>query len=159
MLKRYCELVGVDIPYTHHDFQEKIAHALLNPSTWQRRVRQSPPPPPSKQQNGNNNSPTCTKAPRFSAKSLSPNRGALKKRLDTSLHHIPVPPTFWKVCQLHRWASLEKNKLKSPVGARSGLMHCKACSVNICLHCWEMYHTCADLTSKIDVIIKNRRYS
>mmetsp|Transcript_34408 Transcript_34408/g.74375 ORF Transcript_34408/g.74375 Transcript_34408/m.74375 type:complete len:140 (-) Transcript_34408:150-569(-) len=44
MLKRYCELVGVDIPYTHHDFQEKIAHALLNPSTWQRRVRQSPPP-------------------------------------------------------------------------------------------------------------------
>ena len=79
MLKRYCELVGVAIPYTHHDFREKIAHALLDLSTWQRRVRKSPPPPPSKTRNGNNNSTTCTKAPRFSVKSLSHNRGSLKK--------------------------------------------------------------------------------
>ena len=157
ILKRYCELVGVANPYTYHDFREKIAHALLDPSTWQRRVIKSPPPPQSNKRNGNNNSPTCTKAPRFSAKSLSPNRGALKKRLDTLLQHMPLPPTSRKVCQLHRWAALEKTRLKTPGGACSGLMHCNACGVNICLHCWEMYHTCEDLTSKIDIILENRR--
>ena len=32
LMRRYCELKGVKMPFTHHDFIESVAFALLDPA-------------------------------------------------------------------------------------------------------------------------------
>ena len=162
MLRRYCESKGVKMPYSHHELNEKVGYALLNPHTdWPR--RKSPP----------NSAPSTPKqfirAPKFNINALSPNKGRLKMRLDNTLVHMPVPPPGKKeyhVCQLHRWAHSEKFNNKKgkgekktntiPPGARVCVCHCKACSVNLCLECFETYHTVDHLHTKIDSILSNK---
>jgi len=37
-IKRYCELKGVEVPWTHHDWNEAIGYAHLDPEEdWQKR--------------------------------------------------------------------------------------------------------------------------
>ena len=126
---------------------------FLTPSTWPARTSKSPPPPPSAEQNTQPKEHCKPKAPRFTHRALSPTKGKLQKCLNTSVNHMPVPPTTRKVCQLHRWAGLDKCGNASPEGCRASLMHCRACVVNAGLHCWELFHTCDDLHTRIDDIL------
>jgi hypothetical protein len=76
-------------------------------------------------------------------------------RLDQSLSHLPVVPEGEKgnhVCQLHRWASGST----IPPGARNMVCRCSACAVNVCLQCYELFHTETNLPSKIDWILSNK---
>ena len=163
MMRRYCELKRVTMPYKHHDFNEKIGYALLNPgSEWPRRNRKQPPEmlsgrkrtspiPQSTPQKKN-------RAPKLNGDALSPNKGRLKVRLDRSMQHLPVPTDGRKaVCQLHRWAhnmraDARKDYFVVPSGARAGVAKCSTCGVVLCMQCYAMYHTCEDLTAKIDTI-------
>jgi len=158
MLRRYCQLKNVTMPYSHHDFNEAVGYALLDPVTeWQRR---KPPPVAARR----TPQAAIKRAPRFTVNTLCPTTGKLKIRLSTSFMHMPVPPPGKKdnhVCQLHRWAhgecqSVEQrkdNKNIIPAGARSAVLHCKACGVNLCLHCFELFHTKADLYPEIRTIL------
>ena len=71
MYKRYCELMGFNQVWNHHDFMEAIAHAFVDPSTWPARSGKSPP-------KRNNISPknwASKKAQHFNSKSLSATDG------------------------------------------------------------------------------------
>ena len=168
MLRRYCELKGVRMPYSHHDFNEKVGYALLNPDKeWPR--RKSPTKSATQTPMRSTRAPKqFIRAPKFNLNALSPNKGRLNRRLDNSLTHMPVPPPGKKenhVCQLHRWAHAEKypkkkgdeNKTNTiPPGARVSVLNCKACGVILCLECFEMYHTVERLDTKIDSILSNK---
>mmetsp|Transcript_17195 Transcript_17195/g.26158 ORF Transcript_17195/g.26158 Transcript_17195/m.26158 type:complete len:83 (-) Transcript_17195:80-328(-) len=78
--------------------------------------------------------------------------------------HMPVPPGGKKdnhVCQLHRWAhgktkSIEQrkdNKNIIPTGACAAVNHRKACEVDLCLHCFELFHTVKYLYPEICTIL------
>ena len=42
---------------------------------------------------------------------------------------------------------------KLPSGARHQVARCKTCEVNLCLNCYELFHTKADLEAEIDTIV------
>ncbi len=152
MMQRYCELKCTRVPYSHHDFQEKVGLAYLDPNKhWP--CRKSPPKllaishktPKSKQQ--------IPWAPRLDNNALCPDTGQLKNRLDTTLNHMPIVPLGKKGdanCQLHRWAhKMQTSQHNIPPGARQHVMMCRECCVNICLRCWELFHSEPNLSEKI----------
>ncbi len=113
------------------------------------------PPELSPLQSANNATPNVVslpKCPWFSAQSLAVD-GKLAARLKTTMPHMPVIPPGNKgnhACQLHRWANKEQTcNNMIPPGARQHVMRCKQCQVNICLQCWESYHTKEDLKKKL----------
>ena len=148
--------------YRHHDFNEKIRYALLDPDKeWPRRKQ------PPELLSGNErkrpvhlsplSTPKKARSPNLNKNHLSPNKGILKKRPNNTLNNMPVMPICKiPVCQLHRWSNTTNQsddcnkKGVIPSGARSSVSQCKSCGVVICLQCYEMYHTCDDLTAKID---------
>ena len=146
--KRYCELKGVPVQWSHHDWIEAIGYAHLDPDEdWPRRKS------PSESPMTTTSSASKTRVPKIDSKALSPTRGRMKVRLDTSVNHMPVvprgPPRA-NVCQLHRWADKEFNpstdetgrkKTTKPAGAWTGVMRCTVCDVNLCIPCWEIFHT------------------
>ena len=146
-MKRYCELKGVPIPWTHHDWNEAIGYAHLDPiEDWPRRKSADYERPAMKQEDIA--SATKRRAPRVDSKALSPTRGRLRIRLDESMTHMPVVPLLPNAaCQLHRWAYKETHPMEKvdgattkPSGSRSGVMRCETCEVNLCLKCWKPYH-------------------
>ena len=146
--KRYCELKGVLVQWNHHNWNEAIGYTHLNPDKdWQR--KKSPPATPK----STTSSDSKKRAPKIDNKALSPTRGQMKVRLDTSRNHMPVIPRgkpHNNVCQLHRWADKEFNptadvkgrkKNTKPAGGRTNVMRCTMCDVNLCIRCWEIFHT------------------
>jgi len=166
MLRRYCELKGVGMPYSHHEFNEKIGYALLNPGTeWPKRNGKQPPEMLSANKR-KRISPVSTpqltptkkaRAPKLNRDALSPNKGRLKVRLDKSMQHLPVPTDGKGVFQLHHWAhNMRADGKKDYFVVLSGVCaevaKCSVCRVQLCMQCYAMYHTCDDLTAKIDTI-------
>jgi hypothetical protein len=146
-MKRYCKLKGVPVPWTHHDWNEAIGYAHLDPiEDWPRRKSADYERPPMKLEDIA--SATKRRAPRVDSKALSPTRGRLRIPLDESMSHMPVVPLLPNAaCQLHRWAYKETHPMEKvdgattkPSGSRSGVMRCETCEVNLCLKCWKPYH-------------------
>ena len=149
------------MPCKHHDFNKAVGYALISPeSDWPRRKG----PPEISSQKKRKRSPTAaeqtggaTKAPRFHWNALCPSSGSLRCRLDETQNHMPIEPSVKpdnRVCQLHRWAAQTKG-MNIPPGARgSSVCQCKHCGVNLCIRCFETYHTCWFLESKIDDILR-----
>lgn len=169
MMKRYCELKGVKVPYDHHDFHEAIALAFLDRDNqfgnhWPRREaagqkRKAPVTPVTP-------SSRPTKAPRVDIKSVNT---TLLHRLDPTFGHFPSGEADYnRVCQLHRFAhrqttSTPKNMEQKgkrrkidaiPDGARKNVFTCTGCSVNLCISCWKIFHTEKDLSTKFDAILR-----
>ena len=71
--------------------------------------------------------------------------GGLNIRLKNEFNHCPVAPNGKRArCSLHRWANYETQK---------HVIRCSACSVNLCVKCWKVFHTEKDLNEifrKID---------
>ena len=158
MYRRYMELSGRKVEWTHEGFQEAIGYAFIDPDgMWPRRKSGSPPPAPStprkfiKVQK--------PRAPKLTLKALSPTRGVLNKRLNETLPHLPVFPSAKKdnrVCQLHRWAYNQKTGSHDiPPGARTGVLQCKVCTVNLCVPCFSIWHESRKMRPQIDVILAN----
>ena len=157
MMRRYCKTNGLHPTYSHHDFNKKVGYALLDHvNEWPRRNRKQPPDATRKRK-CTTPPPVTMKAPRFSADALCPNKGNLKKRLDFSLRHLPTVPPGEKgnhVCQLHRWANRTKTSTHNiPPGSRISVCHCKICGVNLCLRCYEIFHTIDRLVEQINTIL------
>ena len=97
-------------------------------------------------------------AVRFTEYALDPEKGTLKKRLDMSFAHMPVPADGSN-CQLHRWAariglsSEQAKKSPLPEGARKHVMKCETCNVKLCVRSWKTFHTVGDLKKKKDEIL------
>ena len=157
MMTTYCELKGVPVPYNHHDFREKVGYALLDPDNeWPGRMKQTAATPKRPVPAARD----FSRKARMTAKTLSPNKGALKHRLDMDYCHLPVPPTGDvkdnNVCQLHRQANRAINKSNDiPAGARNDVLFCEACNVNLCLRCFKLYHTERDLGKFYKDILAN----
>ncbi len=141
LYKRYCELKGVPVMWNHHDWNEAVGYAHINPDEYWPRKK-------CPLKSGVQVTAGKTRAPKMDSLALSPTRGWLRGRLDNLVMHMPVNPeaaTGTTVCQLHRWAYKEFNphddKNCKPAGLHSQVMRCRTCQVNLCLGCWEIYHT------------------
>ncbi len=142
-----------DPSQNNHDFMEQVGFALINPDKYWP-CKKSPQELIAKNKHNNSSTP---KAPKFDTNALCPENGQLKNRLDSTLGHMPTPAAVNSKnsgCQLHQWAHKPKTgEHKLLPGLRVHVMHCKECKVNICLCCWEIYHTENDLSQKIDQIL------
>ena len=136
-MKKYYIAMGLKPKWTHWEFQEKIAWALLDPNGPPVRKEKSP-----------------TKAPRplpdasrrrMTRKSLGL-EGTFGVRLDGNRLHVPTPmldnKKYTTVCQLHRLANSVVNKDRDiPKGARNKVMICGDCHASLCLKCWKSFHS------------------
>jgi hypothetical protein len=138
---------GVPVPWKHHDWNEALGYAHLDPvEDWPRRKGPGYEQPAKRQKDIA--SATKKRAPRMDSVALSPTKGRLRIRLDDTKKHMPIVPLLPNAaCQLHRWAYKETHPIekmegvsKKPPGSRSGVMRCETCEVNLCLKCWKFYH-------------------
>ncbi len=156
MMRRCCELKCVRVPYSHHDFHEKCGLGYLDlkkywPCRKSLTICNKPDniTPPRKK-------PPVPRAPWFDEAALCPDNGRIKKRLDSTLNHMPTTPLGAKGnvnCQLHRWANREMTgENVIPPGGRQHVMLCRECDVNLCLLCWEIF--LSDILAKKSVIFQ-----
>ncbi len=151
-MKRYCELKGVPVPWTHHDWNMAIGYAHLDPTEyWPRRkapFKNDDTMPGSAKADAKSDLKK-KKAPRVDSQSLSSTRGRLKGWLDHATKlHMPLPPlSVNATCQLHCWAHKETHPVTKmeggnikPSGSRAHVMRCDECGVHLCLKCWPLFH-------------------
>ena len=96
-----------------------------------------------------------SKAPRVNDSSLHPDSGALRCRLDHyGKYHAPDPPEV-KIpsCALHRWAVGRETGSKSQT--RLNIVCCSICKVNLCISCFNTFHTVKDIISKREEIAES----
>jgi hypothetical protein len=125
-MKQYCELKGVPVKWMHHNLNEAIAYAHIDPNEYWPRAK-SPPKIVDL-----NVTVAKGRSHKMDSLALSPTRGRLRGRLNGSATHMPVLPDAMKgttVCQLHQWAYKEFNpgdtrKSPKPAGLHSQVMHC-----------------------------------
>ncbi len=85
--KHLCELKGVPLKWTHHNWNEAVGYAHVDPEEyWPLRKPPSPPMNAGKVPAGK------TTAPKFDTHALSPTRGRLPGRLNSEVAHMPVQP-------------------------------------------------------------------
>jgi hypothetical protein len=109
-------VIGVPVPWTHHDWNEVIGYAHLDPiDYWPRRKGpfkndDTDTTCPAKQDNP---SDLKKKAPRVDSIALLPTCGRLKGRLNhNTTICMPIPPSSQNaMCQLHCWAYKEMDPL------------------------------------------------
>ncbi len=94
-------------PWSHHDWNEAIGYAHLDPEYWPRRkgpFRKNGDATGSATKRATMSDLPKKKAPRLNSMSLSPTRGRLKGRRDHETRlHMPLPPLSANAaCQLHR---------------------------------------------------------
>ena len=168
-LKRYCELEGVAVRWNHHDWNEAIGYAHLDPvEYWPRRkaafksndITAGSAKAAAKSDLKKIN---ITRGPRLDSSALLPTRGKLKCQLDHDTKiHMPLPPLSSNAtCQLHRWVHKETHPLDKmegantkPAGSRSHVMQCDTCEVHICLNCWALFHQQKHLKRHVFDILK-----
>jgi hypothetical protein len=85
-MKRYYELKGVPVKWTHHNWNEAIAYADINPNEYWPRAK-SPPKIVDL-----NVTVAKGRSHKMDSLALSPTRGQLRGRLNGSMTHMPVLP-------------------------------------------------------------------
>ena len=144
------------VPDNHHTFNERIGYApmdLVLEQVTERIARSTtrPPPPRAAEKTARN--------PKMSKNSLHPMEGAFKIRLVQTIEHLPVTPppkaNDHHICQLHRFAHNTVYKDNSiPSGARSNVLYCTGCKVNLCLNCFYLFHKTEEVADKIGKILQ-----
>ena len=77
-------------------------------------------------------------------KTIDPISGTLRRRFNTAVQHFPEKPSGKRPrCQLHRWA---RNREGQEVFAT--VSTCSVCRVNLCLSCYKLFHTEANILGK-----------
>ena len=104
MCLHFCILSGVKMPWTHHDWNEAITYAHINPDKeW--RDRKSPTKLPVVSTGTDYSTDIGKRCPKFDSAALLPTRGGLNCLLNHEMmNHMPIPPPGSKdnhVCQLH----------------------------------------------------------
>ena len=173
MMHSYCQLKGLPPKYTHHDFNEICAKALLDPvNHWPNRFRlhswyikecNTPLPNQPSAKSSNDSDLPVTRATKFTDTTLHTTRGRLRTRLNGNLPHVcqPIESKAKRVCQLHRWAyrkHMQQSVIKCeitdvPPGGKKHVMSCSLCGVSLCVNCWECFHSVQCLEVKIPFIL------
>jgi hypothetical protein len=141
-MKRYCELKGVPVPWSHQDWNKAIGYAHLDPEYWPRRKG-----PFSKNDDatGSTTKRVATsdlpkkKAPRLNSKSLSPTRGRLKGWLD---HKTRLPMPLPTLIVGHTRSQTQWTRRKGQTSSRLVHAHtsCNVRSgVHLCLKCLPIF--------------------
>jgi hypothetical protein len=159
--KRYCELKGVPVQWTHHDWNQVIRYAHLDPDKdWPRKKKS----PEKMMEAAKSASFEKKRASKVDSKALSPTRGWLKIQLNhKTANHMPVAATREKPAyQLHRWVHKEfqpKDYVKNnkTTGSRAHVMRCKVWDVNLCLGCWKKIHTKQRLRLHVPTIFGEKK--
>jgi hypothetical protein len=146
---------------THYQFREQICLALINPEEYEtKRVnvdgqpQLKDPPQSTKKRKRKSESPERPttrsiaksmmdrkKSPKMTDRSLCPENGILRHRLDHTLEHWPIPKEAERSkCALHNWAG--------DVGYRAQVAYCKVCNVHLCLQCYKDFHTIRDIVKE-----------
>jgi len=88
------------------------------------------------------------RARRVTSTSMDPVKGKHLVRLDSTLDHIPegVDKKSKARCMLYRWFGVE---------TQAKILHCVACNVNLCAHCYKIYHTVENLDTCKRVVLNN----
>ena len=81
----------------------------------------------------------------LTTKSLSPEDGYFKVRLNTQQDHLPEDISGRVRCALHRWAGKD---------VWSRIAYCPTCNVSLCMECYKKFHTISDLV-RLEKSIKN----
>ena len=112
-------------------------------------------PPNNQKQTGRSLDSTVTpspmKAPRLTDSSLHPDTGALRARLDHfGCFHSPIPSANkHPSCALHRYVLGRDNPSAQ---TRQKIVCCTTCHINLCIPCFNTYHSVADIAgSKSDL--------
>jgi len=90
---------------------------------------------------------TPCKAPRMNDHSLCPSTGSLRNRLHHfGCFHCPTAPTSKSPsCALHR--CLMGRETRKCSQTRGKIVTCSKCEVNLCIRCFEIFHTVQDIVS------------
>ena len=140
LMKTYYIAMGFEPKWSHWQFQEEIAWALLDPDGPPLRSATNQNKVPSRQRES-----TGKKRKKMTMKSVGAG-GVYSSRLDPKYNHFPTPVAADKkkttVCQLHRLAGNAINQdNKIPDGARKDVMVCKDCDAALCIKCWSVFHS------------------
>jgi hypothetical protein len=149
---------------SHYDFQKMVALHLINPEKYplsgSRQKRKCDDGDDSRTLRSRNSDTenSSKKSAIMNDKTLHPDQGELRIRLNTGYFHCPVRPKAKDPsCQLHRWASGDP-KYKN----RGSILHCDCCNVNVCIECFDLYHKVSDvnrLRSEVLKVIINEKNS
>ena len=139
LMKKYYLAKGLQPKWTHWEFQENIAWALLDPNGPPQYVQPSPTKAAKPKKT------VGPRRPRLTEDSLKLG-GDHGHRLDQSSSHFHSPVEDDKkkttVCQLHRLANKVINDEHSiPSGSRKDVMICGNREVALCVNCWKPFHS------------------
>ena len=119
---------------THYNFRKAVALAWISPEEYyqaSKNTNATTPPAPS------SNKKKLKRTEFFTDHSVAAAGKLTVTRMNTYLQHLPVPPNSERSrCGMHRWLGIDMQK---------DVMTCKSCNVNLCLRCYEGFHTIVDL--------------
>jgi hypothetical protein len=117
---------------THYNFRKAVALAWISPEEYyQGSKKSSAPTPPT------TNKKKVKRTEFFTDHSVGSSGKLTLLRLNSYLPHFPVPPNSDRSrCGMHRWLGIDTQK---------DVMTCKSCNVNLCLRCYEGFHTIGGL--------------
>ena len=145
---------------THYSFQKMVALHLINPENFpldgRENLKRKSNDDDVRSMRSTASNTSSKRAPTINDKTLDPDQGELRIRLSTKYFHCPVRPKAKDPsCQLHRWAS------NNPAHkTRGGIICCDCCNVNLCLDCFDLYHSINDverLRSEVIKVIRNKK--
>lgn len=159
MVNAYCcyrkhhEMNG-STPVSHYEFQKQVAHVWLEKKYYEKEERsESLRATHAASMSGlstSSNSTLSSKRSRISDSALHPTKGSLNCRLGNCASHWPKPPKGKSrqiYCQLHKWAG-GRRKYKD-------VAYCVECNVNLCLTCYERFHSTWDLVAEKSELKQN----
>ena len=149
---------------THHDFRRAIATYWINPKEYKRDLKSTEPHTLKRKSSASTISSITKDSPpkkkiiktglhHVTDASLCPREGTLNCRLNKSIDHIPVEATGRARCRLHWWGGIE---------TQAKILACPGCGVSLCVKCYRLFHTEADIVGMKDKLIrsfKNRNKS
>jgi hypothetical protein len=120
---------------THYNWRKAVALAWISPEEYyepSKKTNALTPPAPS-----SNKKAKLKRTEFFTDFSVAAAGKLTITRMNTYLQHLPVPPNSERSrCGMHRWLGIDTQK---------DVMTCKSCNVNLCLRCYEGFHTIVDL--------------
>jgi len=148
------DLFQITPEYSHYDFVEAVAQAWIDPvNYWPTRhwLRLALIDKNSNKLRLSEEKRCCMP---FTDKSLCPDNGSLRKRLNNTLNHMPEPVDKSKKtqCQLHMWSAKKGAPTfdatrEKPTGSRVHVMHCPSCHVHLCMDCFFSFHNVENLAA------------
>ena len=145
---------------SHYDFRKQIVlawlgdkeddNAELDPEEPLNRKRRRDEASVSTAESSSNK-----RARRVNNESLHPRTGLLKCRLEYDFHYMVPSGAKRPCCSVCRWANNQKDS-ETDYRVRTGSIGaCNKCGISICISCFRVFHTIADVEQLKSMVKKN----